>query len=110
MARTSLPCAGPPARTLPWWPNSASAARASSTVPGRWYSNAAGFNRHHLAGAPRSGTRTDIVQQRLVGGMGDEEAGMGVICEQGPPEQITPKPTNERTQAFLKRKIAAGRL
>jgi hypothetical protein len=98
MARTSLPCAGPPARTLPWWPSSASAARASSTVPGRWYSNAAGFNRHHLASAPRSGTRTDIVQQSLIGGMGDEEAG------------IFTKPTNERTQAFLKRIIAAGRL
>jgi len=34
----------------------------------------------------------------------------GVICEQGPPEQIFTKPTNERTQAFLKRIIAAGRL
>jgi len=33
-----------------------------------------------------------------------------VICEQGPPEQIFTKPTNERTQAFLKRIIAAGRL
>ena len=34
----------------------------------------------------------------------------GVICEQGPPEQIFTKPTNPRTQAFLKRIIAAGRL
>jgi polar amino acid transport system ATP-binding protein len=34
----------------------------------------------------------------------------GVICEQGPPEQIFTKPTNPRTQAFLKRIVAAGRL
>ena len=34
----------------------------------------------------------------------------GVILEQGPPEQIFTKPTNPRTQAFLKRIIAAGRL
>ena len=34
----------------------------------------------------------------------------GVIREQGPPEQIFTKPTNPRTQAFLKRIIAAGRL
>src|ERR687887_441072 len=33
----------PPARTLPSWPTSASAARASATVAGRWYSNAGGF-------------------------------------------------------------------
>jgi len=34
----------------------------------------------------------------------------GVICEQGEPEQIFSEPTNPRTQAFLKRIIAAGRL
>jgi polar amino acid transport system ATP-binding protein len=34
----------------------------------------------------------------------------GVICEQGPPEQMFTEPTNPRTQAFLKRIIAAGRL
>jgi polar amino acid transport system ATP-binding protein len=34
----------------------------------------------------------------------------GMICEQGPPEQIFTEPTNPRTQAFLKRIIAAGRL
>jgi polar amino acid transport system ATP-binding protein len=34
----------------------------------------------------------------------------GVICEQGEPEQIFTAPTNPRTQAFLKRIIAAGRL
>ena len=34
----------------------------------------------------------------------------GVILEQGPPEQIFTKPANERTQAFLTRIIAAGRL
>src|SRR5262245_24218840 len=34
----------------------------------------------------------------------------GVICEQGEPEQIFTEPTNPRTQAFLKRIIAAGRL
>jgi polar amino acid transport system ATP-binding protein len=34
----------------------------------------------------------------------------GVICEQGEPEQMFTEPTNPRTQAFLKRIIAAGRL
>ena len=34
----------------------------------------------------------------------------GVICEQGPPEQIFSEPSHPRTQAFLKRIIAAGRL
>jgi len=34
----------------------------------------------------------------------------GVICEQGPPDQIFSHPTNPRTQAFLKRIIEAGRL
>jgi polar amino acid transport system ATP-binding protein len=34
----------------------------------------------------------------------------GLICEQGPPEQIFTEPANPRTQAFLKRIIAAGRL
>jgi len=34
----------------------------------------------------------------------------GSILEQGPPEQIFTEPTNERTAAFLKRVIAAGRL
>jgi polar amino acid transport system ATP-binding protein len=34
----------------------------------------------------------------------------GVICEQGEPEQIFTEPSNPRTQAFLKRIIAAGRL
>jgi polar amino acid transport system ATP-binding protein len=34
----------------------------------------------------------------------------GVICEQGEPEQIFTEPANPRTQAFLKRIIAAGRL
>ena len=34
----------------------------------------------------------------------------GVICEQGPPERIFTAPTNPRTQSFLKRIIAAGRL
>ena len=34
----------------------------------------------------------------------------GVICEQGDPEQIFTEPANPRTQAFLKRIIAAGRL
>jgi polar amino acid transport system ATP-binding protein len=34
----------------------------------------------------------------------------GVIAEQGPPEQMFTEPTNPRTQAFLKRIIAAGRL
>jgi polar amino acid transport system ATP-binding protein len=32
----------------------------------------------------------------------------GVICEQGPPEQMFTEPTNPRTQAFLNRNIAAG--
>jgi polar amino acid transport system ATP-binding protein len=34
----------------------------------------------------------------------------GVICEQGDPEQMFTAPTHPRTQAFLKRIIAAGRL
>ena len=34
----------------------------------------------------------------------------GLICEQGTPEQIFTEPTNPRTQEFLKRIIAAGRL
>jgi polar amino acid transport system ATP-binding protein len=34
----------------------------------------------------------------------------GLIAEQGPPEQMFTEPTNPRTQAFLKRIIAAGRL
>jgi polar amino acid transport system ATP-binding protein len=34
----------------------------------------------------------------------------GVICEEGPPEQIFGEPENERTRAFLKRIIEAGRL
>ena len=34
----------------------------------------------------------------------------GVICEQGEPEQIFTAPTHPRTQTFLKRIIAAGRL
>jgi polar amino acid transport system ATP-binding protein len=34
----------------------------------------------------------------------------GVICEQGPPEQMFSQPVHPRTQAFLKRIIAAGRL
>jgi len=34
----------------------------------------------------------------------------GVICEQGEPERMFSEPTNPRTQAFLKRIIAAGRL
>jgi polar amino acid transport system ATP-binding protein len=34
----------------------------------------------------------------------------GLIAERGPPEQIFTKPTHPRTQAFLKRIIAAGRL
>ena len=33
----------------------------------------------------------------------------GVILEQGPPEQIFGSPREERTQAFLKRIIEAGR-
>ena len=34
----------------------------------------------------------------------------GVVCEQGPPEQILSQPTHPRNQAFLKRIIEAGRL
>ena len=34
----------------------------------------------------------------------------GVICEQGEPERMFTAPSNPRTQAFLKRIIAAGRL
>jgi polar amino acid transport system ATP-binding protein len=34
----------------------------------------------------------------------------GVICEEGPPEQIFGDPHNERTRSFLKRIIDAGRL
>jgi polar amino acid transport system ATP-binding protein len=34
----------------------------------------------------------------------------GVICEEGPPEQIFGGPQNERTRIFLKRIIEAGRL
>jgi polar amino acid transport system ATP-binding protein len=34
----------------------------------------------------------------------------GVVHEQGPPEQIFKEPTSERTRAFLKRIIEAGRL
>jgi polar amino acid transport system ATP-binding protein len=34
----------------------------------------------------------------------------GVICEEGPPEQIFGEPQNDRTQMFLKRIIEAGRL
>jgi polar amino acid transport system ATP-binding protein len=34
----------------------------------------------------------------------------GVICEEGPPEQIFGEPENERTRIFLKRIIEAGRL
>ncbi|MGH2475981.1 MAG: amino acid ABC transporter ATP-binding protein [Candidatus Limnocylindrales bacterium] len=34
----------------------------------------------------------------------------GVICEEGPPEQIFGEPQNERTRTFLKRIIEAGRL
>jgi polar amino acid transport system ATP-binding protein len=34
----------------------------------------------------------------------------GVICEEGPPEQIFGEPRNERTRIFLKRIIEAGRL
>jgi polar amino acid transport system ATP-binding protein len=34
----------------------------------------------------------------------------GVICEEGPPEQIFLEPRNERTRIFLKRIIEAGRL
>jgi polar amino acid transport system ATP-binding protein len=34
----------------------------------------------------------------------------GVICEDGPPEEIFGEPQNERTRTFLKRIIEAGRL
>jgi polar amino acid transport system ATP-binding protein len=34
----------------------------------------------------------------------------GVICEEGPPEEIFGEPQNERTRTFLKRIIEAGRL
>jgi polar amino acid transport system ATP-binding protein len=34
----------------------------------------------------------------------------GVICEEGPPDQIFGDPRNERTRIFLKRIIEAGRL
>ena len=34
----------------------------------------------------------------------------GVICEEGPPEQIFGDPQNDRTRMFLKRIIEAGRL
>jgi polar amino acid transport system ATP-binding protein len=34
----------------------------------------------------------------------------GVICEEGPPDQIFGDPRNERTRTFLKRIIEAGRL
>jgi polar amino acid transport system ATP-binding protein len=34
----------------------------------------------------------------------------GVICEEGPPDQIFGDPQNERTRIFLKRIIEAGRL
>jgi polar amino acid transport system ATP-binding protein len=34
----------------------------------------------------------------------------GVVCEEGPPEQIFENPSNERTRTFLKRIIEAGRL
>jgi polar amino acid transport system ATP-binding protein len=34
----------------------------------------------------------------------------GVICEEGPPEEIFGEPENERTRTFLKRIIEAGRL
>jgi polar amino acid transport system ATP-binding protein len=34
----------------------------------------------------------------------------GVICEEGPPEQIFGEPRNDRTRMFLKRIIEAGRL
>jgi polar amino acid transport system ATP-binding protein len=34
----------------------------------------------------------------------------GVICEEGPPEQIFGEPHNQRTRNFLKRIIEAGRL
>jgi polar amino acid transport system ATP-binding protein len=34
----------------------------------------------------------------------------GVVCEEGPPDQIFGDPQNERTRTFLKRIIEAGRL
>jgi polar amino acid transport system ATP-binding protein len=34
----------------------------------------------------------------------------GVICDEGPPEEIFGEPQNERTRTFLKRIIEAGRL
>jgi len=34
----------------------------------------------------------------------------GIICEEGPPDQIFGEPRNERTRTFLKRIIEAGRL
>jgi polar amino acid transport system ATP-binding protein len=34
----------------------------------------------------------------------------GVVCEEGPPDQIFGEPQNERTRTFLKRIIEAGRL
>jgi polar amino acid transport system ATP-binding protein len=34
----------------------------------------------------------------------------GVICEEGPPEQIFDAPHEQRTRNFLKRIIEAGRL
>jgi len=34
----------------------------------------------------------------------------GVVCEEGPPEQIFGEPQNQRTRTFLKRIIEAGRL
>jgi polar amino acid transport system ATP-binding protein len=34
----------------------------------------------------------------------------GVILEQGPPEQILNEPSEPRTQQFLQRIIAAGRM
>ena len=35
---------------------------------------------------------------------------VGVICEEGPPEQIFSNPTEPRTREFLARIIEAGRL
>ena len=34
----------------------------------------------------------------------------GVVCEEGPPEQIFSEPATPRLQAFLRRIIEAGRL
>jgi polar amino acid transport system ATP-binding protein len=34
----------------------------------------------------------------------------GVICEEGPPDQIFGEPRSQRTRNFLKRIIEAGRL